>query len=105
MKPRIAIPVPTSKDLAYNERSWPAYATAVERSGGEAVKIELGIDPACLRQIFASCQGVCLTGSPADVTPGSYGAETDPLTSPADPDRELADRRSEEHTSELQSPC
>ena len=92
MKPRIAIPVPTSKDLAYNERSWPAYATAVERSGGEAVKIELGVDPTHLRQIFASCQGRCLTGSPADVAPGSYGAETDPLTSPADPDRELADR-------------
>ena len=38
MKPRIAIPVPTSTDLAYNQRSWPQYADAIERSGGEPVE-------------------------------------------------------------------
>ena len=39
MKPRIAIPVPTSTDIAYNQRSWPQYASAIERSGGEPVAV------------------------------------------------------------------
>ena len=43
MKPRIAIPVPHSNDLAYSQRSWPQYAETVERSGGEAVKIPLDL--------------------------------------------------------------
>lgn len=92
MMPRIAIPVPTSKDLAYNERSWQAYASAVERSGGEAVKIDLDSDPANIRHLFAQCQGLCLPGSPADVNPAAYGAEIDPATNPADPAREQTDR-------------
>ena len=46
MKPRIAIPVPTSTDIPYNDRSWPAYAAAVCASGGEPVKLDLTATPA-----------------------------------------------------------
>jgi putative glutamine amidotransferase len=91
MKPRIAIPVPTSRDLAYNGRSWPAYATAVERSGGEAVRLEMDASEAEIRELAASCQGFCLPGSPADVDPTRFGEETDIATAPADPAREAAD--------------
>ena len=91
MTPRIAIPVPTSTDVPYNQRSWPSYATAVTRSGGEPVAIELGLKPAELRALIASCDGVLLPGSPADVDPGLYGVDRDPATAPADPAREAVD--------------
>jgi len=91
MKPRIAIPVPTSTDIPYNGRAWPAYATAITRSGGEPIQIDLSSSPAQILEIARSCQGVCLPGSPADVDPGRYGADRDPATEPADPAREAAD--------------
>jgi putative glutamine amidotransferase len=91
MIPRIAIPVPTSTDVPYNHRSWPSYATAVTRSGGEPVAIELGASPAEIRTLVASCDGVLLPGSPADVDPALYGADRDPASAPADPAREAMD--------------
>ena len=91
MKPRIAIPVPTSTDIPYNDRSWPAYAAAVSASGGEPIKLDLTATPAEILALARSCQGVCLPGSPADVDPSRYGADLDPATSPADPAREAAD--------------
>lgn len=90
-KPRIAIPVPTTSDLPYNQRSWPMYAEAVRRSGGEPVEVSLGLPAQELRALAESCHGVCLPGSPADVDPARYGAELDPATSPADPFREACD--------------
>lgn len=89
--PRIAIPVPTSGDLAYNQRSWKQYAQAVLDGGGEPVQVGLDLDPRSLRTLFAACDGVCLPGSPADVDPVRYGAERDPATAPADPARENVD--------------
>ena len=91
MKPRIAIPVPTAHDLAYNQRSWPSYADAVQQSGGDPVRVELSLSAAEIRDVVAACHGVCLPGSPADVLPALYGAEADPATSPADPARERLD--------------
>ena len=91
MKPRIAIPVPTSINLAYNQRSWPAYAEAVSRSGGEPVQIDLTLPSAQIKQLAATCQGVVLPGSPADVDPARYTAELDPATAPADLARETMD--------------
>jgi putative glutamine amidotransferase len=91
MTPRIAIPVPTSTDIPYNQRSWPSYASAVTRSGGDPVAIPLDLPSNALRELFASCDGVLLPGSPADVNPTLYGAERDPATAPADPAREAVD--------------
>jgi len=91
MTPRIAIPIPTTGDLAYNARSWPAYARAVELSGGVPVEVPLDLPLNEVRTIAASCDGVCLPGSPADVDPTLYAAEVDPATSPADAAREAVD--------------
>ena len=66
MKPRIAIPIPTSTDATYNQRSWPAYAAAVERSGGEPVEIPLKATPTQIANLINTCQAVLLPGSPAD---------------------------------------
>lgn len=91
MSPRIAIPVPTTTDLAYNQRSWSAYAEAVRRSGGEPIEVPLGLSRGELKSLAETCQGVVLPGSPADVDPRLYGAERDPTTAVADPAREAVD--------------
>jgi putative glutamine amidotransferase len=87
---RIAIPVPTSGDADYNQRSWPQYAAAVEAAGGEAVRVQLGTAKA-LREAARSVSGILLPGSGADVLPSRYGADTDPATNKADEGRETAD--------------
>ena len=92
MTPRIAIPIPTTTDLAYNQRSWPSYSRAVISAGGEPVQIDIAASPAAIRALISTCDGVLLPGSPADVDPALYGQERDPATSPADPAREQADR-------------
>lgn len=90
-RPRIVIPVPTSKDEAYNQRSWPMYAAAVEGAGGEAVRLELSSGTRPLRDVVRSVSGVLLPGSPADVAPERYGAQRDPASAAADEAREAAD--------------
>lgn len=91
MKPRIALPTPTSGDFSYNERSWSRYADAITLSGGVPVRVDLALSTDEVLGLAATCQGVCLPGSPADVNPGLYAAEADPATNPADPAREAVD--------------
>jgi len=89
--PRIAIPEPTSTDQAYNQRSLPQYIRAVEASGGTAVPIPLHATPAEWAGILASCSGVLLPGSPADVDPARYGQERVKETAAKDEAREAVD--------------
>jgi putative glutamine amidotransferase len=88
---RIAIPIPTSTDAEYNEQGWKQYASAVERSGGEAVAIPLGEAPAVTAKRIADCQGILLPGSGADVNPQRYGQEPVAQCAAADPARENVD--------------
>jgi len=90
-KPRIAIPIPTSTDHEYNLRSWPQYASAVERAGGEPVEVLLTLNPAAIANLINTCQGVLLPGSPADVNPQKYGQDAIEATAPADHPRENVD--------------
>jgi len=90
-KPRIAIPAPTSFDAEYNQRSWPQYAAAVEKSGGEPVVVPLDQPPAATAKLIAGCQGVLLPGSGADINPQKYGQPADPNSAPPDPARENVD--------------
>jgi putative glutamine amidotransferase len=89
--PRIAIPEPTSTDEAYNQRSLPQYIHAVEASGGTAVPIPLHATPAEWAGIMASCSGILLPGSPADVDPGRYGQEPVKECAAKDEAREAVD--------------
>jgi putative glutamine amidotransferase len=102
-RPRIAIPEPTSQDDAYNQRSWPQYAAAVEAAGGEPVRIALDATPAEIARQLADCQGVLLPGSPADTNPQKYG---EPRTGAKDPDpkREAADELLLQDAFNLQKP-
>jgi len=90
-KPQIAIPVPTTNYLSYNNRCWPQYAAAVEAVGGEPVRIALGLNPAETARLVSSCSGILLPGSPADVHPQKYGEESMPDTAVPDSDREATD--------------
>jgi len=91
MKPRIAIPNPTSSNLEYNSRSWPQYAEAVIRAGGEPVEIPLNATPREIANLINICHGVLLPGSPADVNPQKFGHDPIPESNPADPGRENVD--------------
>jgi putative glutamine amidotransferase len=103
-RPRIAIPEPTSDDLAYNERSWRQYAQAVEAAGGEAVKIPLSAAPAEVAQLASSCDGVLLPGSGADVNPEKYGQARIPECAPADAAREAVDELLMQDAANLHKP-
>lgn len=91
MKPRIAIPLPTSTDLEYNQRAWPIYAGAIAKSGGHPVEIPLDASPRVTADLINTCQAILLPGSPADLNPHKYGDEPVPECKPADPPRENVD--------------
>ena len=91
MKPRIAVPLPTSNDPAYNQANWQAYADAILSSGGDPIPVALAASPKDLTDLAYSCQAVLLPGSPADVNPAKYGQEREEGTATADLPRENVD--------------
>jgi len=91
MKPRIAIPEPTSSDPDYNRRSLPQYIKAIEAEDAEAVVIPSSATPHEIANSVTSCEGVLLPGSPADVDPQKFGAERHPKTAGADNGRDNLD--------------
>jgi putative glutamine amidotransferase len=96
MPPRIAIPMPHSIDLDYAERSILQYERAVQRAGGEPVRIPLDqptseILKIDIAKIMESCDGVLLPGSNADVDPSRFNATRSPHTAIADPRRDTID--------------
>src|SRR5258708_22658668 len=91
MKPRIAIPEPTSSNPEYNHRSLPQYVNAVEAEGAEAVVIPASATPHEIAKLVTNCEAVLLPGSPADVDPQKFGADRDARTAAADPGRDNLD--------------
>jgi putative glutamine amidotransferase len=89
--PRIAIPEPTSTDEAYNQRSLPQYLRAIEAAGGIAVPIPLRESNEGQARKLASCSGILLPGSPADVDPARYGQTAIRECAAKDELREAAD--------------
>ncbi len=89
--PRIAIPVPHSFDPEYAGRAMPQYERAVELAGGEPVRIALDQTSARVLEIVASCDGVLLPGSKADVDPVRFRASRSPHTAAPDPARDAVD--------------
>lgn len=90
-RPRIAIPIPTLTQAEYNARSWPQYAAAVERAGGDPVEVPLTLTPGEIATLATRCQGILLPGSPADVNPAKYGQPRQAETAQADLARENVD--------------
>jgi putative glutamine amidotransferase len=90
-RPRIGIPLPTLAQVEYNQRTWPQYAAAISRAGGEPVEIPLTLSPAEIARLATSCQGILLPGSHADLNPAKYGEERKPETAEPDLARENVD--------------
>ena len=90
MAPRIAIPVPHS-EREYAERSLLQYEHAVERAGGEPVRIPLDLPPLETMKLIERCDAVLLPGSKADVDPEKYDAPRHPHTAAADARRDAVD--------------
>ena len=89
--PRVAIPVSTSYDLAYNRLNDGAYADAIRSAGGEPVSIPLDRSPASIAELANTCRAILLPGSPADVNPEKYGQIRNQETAPPDLPRENVD--------------
>lgn len=103
MRPRVAIPIPLSHDPEYVERSLPQYERAIAMAGAEAVRIPLDRPPE-LAELIASCQGVLLPGSGADVDPVEYNAERSPKTHASDAKRHAVDWLLLDHAFRQQRP-
>jgi putative glutamine amidotransferase len=91
VQPRIAIPIPHSSDPEYAERALPQYEHAVAIAGGEPVRIPLDRTPADIAPLIASCDGVLLPGSNADIDPARFHAARSTHTAVADPRRDSVD--------------
>ena len=88
---RIAVPEPTSSDIAYNERALPQYIAALEAAGATAVVVPLLEPQEKVAKLIADAQGVLLPGSGFDVDPERYGEARQPECGPADPARTAVD--------------
>ena len=73
MTTRIAIPEPTSRDTAYNQRSLPQYIAAIQSAGAVATVIPLHERQDRVARLLASVQGILLPGSGYDLDPQAYG--------------------------------
>jgi putative glutamine amidotransferase len=101
---RIALPEPTSSDPAYNQRAWAPYFHALTSSGAVGVPIPLDASNSTITKLAASCSGVLLPGSPADVNPQKYGASPAPECAVPDAAREKVDELLLRHAFDLQKP-
>jgi len=91
MPPHIAIPMPHSFDTEYAGRAIPQYERAVELAGGEPVRIALNQPSEEVLKRIASCDGVLLPGSKADIDPARFHASRSSRTAIADPRRDAVD--------------
>lgn len=91
LRPRIAVPEPTSTDHAYNQRGWPQYAHAITSCNGIAVPVPLTESQATVAHLLSTCCAILLPGSPADLNPQKYGQSPVPESAAPDPGRESVD--------------
>ncbi len=89
--PRIAIPMPHSRDAEYAQRAIPQYEHAVRLAGGEPVRILLDQHTDELKKVIAACDGVLLPGSNADVDPARFSQERSLRTAAPDARRDEVD--------------
>lgn len=91
MSLHIAIPEPTSKDAAYNQRALPQYIAAIQSAGAQATVIPLHERQDRVARLLAGVSGVLLPGSGYDMDPQAYGEVRIPACNDSDPDRAAVD--------------
>jgi putative glutamine amidotransferase len=88
---RIAIPEPTSKDSAYNQRSLPQYIAALHSAGAIATVVPLHERQDRVARLLATVHGILLPGSGYDIDPQAYGEARIPACNAPDPNRAAVD--------------
>ena len=91
MTPRIAIPIPTSLDPEYNERSMTPYLEALRAAGAEPVTVPAGLEQQEVARVLQDVHGMLLPGSRYDIDPEKYGEARIAACAPADPARAAVD--------------
>src|SRR5579862_4308104 len=91
MTVHIAIPEPTSKDAAYNQRALPQYIAAIQSAGALATVIPLHERQDRVARVLAGVHGVLLPGSGYELDPQAYGEARMPACNDPDPDRAAVD--------------
>jgi putative glutamine amidotransferase len=91
----IAIPEPTSPQyvpgsIEYNQRALPQYLHALISAGATPIPVPLHESPQRVARILATCHGILLPGSPADIDPQTYG-QLPNGSEPPDPARAAVD--------------
>jgi putative glutamine amidotransferase len=87
----IAIPVPTSSDEEYNQRSLKPYLNALEAAGARPVVVALNESPERIAKLLREVDGILLPGSRFDIDPQIYGEDRIPECGEADPARTAVD--------------
>lgn len=88
---RIGVPYRTRKEELRGDREITRYLEGVRAAGGTPVPVSLALFSSDLKRLTRSLDGVVLSGSPSDVNPSLYNAETHSETAVADPYRETTD--------------
>ena len=91
MSLHIAIPEPTSKDSAYNQRALPQYIAAIQSAGALPTVVPLHERQDRVARVLAGVQGVLLPGSGYDLDPQAYGEVRISSCADPDPDRAAVD--------------
>ena len=87
----VAIPEPTSSDPSYNQRSLPAYLSALRSAGATPILVPLHEPQDRVARLLAGVQGILLPGSRFDVDPQRYGEDLIPECGEADAARTAVD--------------
>jgi putative glutamine amidotransferase len=100
----IAIPEPTSSDLAYNQRSLPQYIASLQAVGATPIVIPLHERQERVAKLLSTVQGILLPGSGHDIDPQIYGEEPIPECNTPDPERTAVDELLLQDAFNLQKP-
>jgi len=71
----VAIAEPTGGDPAFNQRSLPAYLSALRSAGATPIVVPLHERPDRIARLPAGVQGILLPGSVFDIDPQRYGED------------------------------
>lgn len=90
--PRVGIPYRTKTEELTNQRgAYEKYLEAVRGAGGEPIEISLRLAADDLEVAMRKLDAIVLPGSPADVHPSLFEADSHPNGSFSDPRRESTD--------------
>jgi putative glutamine amidotransferase len=100
----VAIPEPTGTDSVFNQRTLPAYLSALRSAGATPIIVPLHEHQDRVARLLAGVQAVLLPGSNFDVDPQRYGETALPACGKPDPARAAVDELLLQDAFSLQKP-